>query len=91
MKRVLIMMAVAGAMVASGTTFAYDGTVCKEAGNCWQPKPGYPDKIAGSKYDPKHDATELSKQEATVKAMDARNAKRIANAKATGKFEFDVE
>ncbi len=91
MKRILTMMAVAGAMVASGAAFAYDGTKCKEAGNCWEAKPGYPEKIAGSKYDPKHDPVELNKQQQSIKAMDARNAKRIANAKATGKFEYEVE
>jgi methanol dehydrogenase (cytochrome c) subunit 2 len=28
---------------------AYDGTHCKAPGNCWEPKPGFPEKIAGSK------------------------------------------
>ncbi|CAG0997809.1 methanol dehydrogenase (cytochrome c) subunit 2 [Methylophilaceae bacterium] len=91
MKRILTMMAVAGAMVASGASLAYDGQKCKEAGNCWEAKPGYPEKIAGSKYDPKHDPVEVGKQQASIKAMDARNAKRIANAKATGKFVYDIE
>ena len=29
---------------------AYDGTNCRAPGECWEPKPGFPDKIAGSKY-----------------------------------------
>lgn len=91
MKRILTMVAIAGAMVASSAAFAYDGTNCKEAGNCWEAKPGFPDKIAGTKYDPKHDPVEIGKQEATIKAMDARNAKRVANAKSTGKFVYEVE
>ncbi|WP_137718716.1 methanol dehydrogenase [Methylobacillus flagellatus] len=91
MKSILTMVALAGAIMASGTALAYDGTKCKEAGNCWEAKPGYPEKIAGSKYDPKHDPVEIGKQQASIKAMDARNAKRIANAKATGKFEYDIE
>ncbi|MDP2248052.1 MAG: methanol dehydrogenase [Nitrosomonadales bacterium] len=91
MKSMLAIMAVAGAMITSGAAFAYDGTKCKEAGNCWEAKPGYPEKIAGSKYDPKHDPVEIGKQEASIKAMDARNAKRIANAKKTGKFSYEIE
>lgn len=91
MKRVLTMVAAAAVMAATGSAMAYDGQNCKEAGNCWEPKPGYPEKIAGSKYDPKHDQVELGKQQAAIKAMDERNAKRIANAKETGKFKFDVK
>ncbi|MES2579853.1 MULTISPECIES: methanol dehydrogenase [Methylotenera] len=91
MKAILTVLAVAGVMGVSGAAFAYDGGNCKEPGNCWEAKPGYPEKIAGSKYDPKHDPKEVGKQEASIKAMDARNAKRIANAKATGKFVFDLE
>lgn len=70
--------------------FAYDGTNCKAPGNCWEPKPGYPDKVAGSKYDPKHDPKELNKQSESIKGMEARNAQRIANFKKTGKFTYDV-
>lgn len=91
MKRVLTMAAVAAAMMSSGAALAYDGTNCKEPGNCWEAKPGFPAKIAGSKYDPKHDPVEVGKQEASIKAMDARNAKRIANAKATGKFVYELD
>ena len=36
------------------------------------------------------DPKEVGKQQATIQAMDARNAKRIANAKATGKFDYDA-
>ena len=81
-------MAIAGAMVASGAAFAYDGHNCKEQ-QYWEAKPGYPEKVAGSKYDPKHDPKEVGEQQASVQAMDARNAKRIANAKSTGKFDYD--
>lgn len=91
MKRVLTLLAAAGVLAASSVALAYDGQTCKEAGNCWEPKPGYPAKIEGSKYDPKHDPVEIGKQEAAIKAIDARNAKRIANAKATGTFVFDVK
>lgn len=91
MRRIISLLAVAGVLMTSNIAFAYDGQTCKEAGNCWEPKPGYPAKIAGSKYDPKHDPAEVSKQEAAIKAMDARNAKRLANAKATGNFVFDVK
>lgn len=70
---------------------AYDGTNCKAAGDCWEPKPGFPDKIAGSKYDPKHDPAELNKNEEAVKAMEQRNAQRLANARKTGSFKFDLE
>jgi len=75
----------------SASAFAYDGQNCKEAGNCWEPKPGFPEKIAGSKYDPKHDPVELSKQEKAIKAMDERNAKRVANLKETGTFKYNVK
>ena len=86
------------AFALAATTFglaaaahAYDGTNCKAPGNCWEPKPNYPEKIAGSKYDPKHDPAELNKNEEAVKAMEARNAKRLAEARKTGKFRYDLE
>ncbi len=69
---------------------AYDGTKCRAPGDCWEPKPGYPEKVAGSKYDPKHDANEINKQSESIKAMEARNAKRVEHLKKTGKFEYDV-
>ncbi len=91
MNQVMTLLATAGMLAMSGQALAYDGQNCKEAGNCWEAKPGYPEKIAGSKYDPKHDPVELNKQEEAIKAIDARNAKRIANAKSTGNFVFDVK
>ena len=89
------MFIVAAALTVGATglalpALAYDGTKCKAAGNCWEPKPGFPDKIAGSKYDPKHDAKELNKQADSIKQMEERNKKRVDNAKKTGKFEYDV-
>lgn len=91
MKRILTLLAITSAMLAAGSANAYDGQKFKEAGNAWEPKPGFPEKIAGSKYDPKHDPVEIGKQQAAIKAMDERNAKRIANAKATGTFTFNVK
>jgi methanol dehydrogenase (cytochrome c) subunit 2 len=79
-----------GFMFAAGGAFAYDGTKCKAPGNCWEPKPGFPDKVEGSKYDPKHDPKELAKQGASVQAMEERNKKRVENFKKTGKWEYDV-
>jgi len=69
---------------------AYDGTKCKAPGNCWEPKPGYPDQVAGSKYDPKHEPKELNKQSEFLAAMADRNAKRVAHFKKTGKWEYYV-
>jgi methanol dehydrogenase (cytochrome c) subunit 2 len=70
---------------------AYDGTKCKAPGNCWEPKPGFPDKIAGSKYDPKLDPKEVAKQDASEREMEARNAARVANFRKTGKFVYEIE
>lgn len=70
---------------------AYDGTNCKAPGNCWEPKPGYPETVAGSKYDPKHDANELNKQSQSIKEMEARNAKRVEHLNKTGEFVYDVD
>ncbi|GAB6046709.1 hypothetical protein JCM19379_05320 [Methyloparacoccus murrellii] len=70
---------------------AYDGTNCKAPGECWEPKPGFPDKIAGSQYDPKHDPAELNKQSQSIKAMEERNRKRHENVVKTGKFVYKVE
>jgi methanol dehydrogenase (cytochrome c) subunit 2 len=81
--------ALALAFMAAGAV-AYDGTKCKAPGNCWEPKPGYPEKVAGSKYDPKHDPKELAKQGDSIKAMEARNAKRSEHFKKTGKWVYDV-
>lgn len=78
------------ALVAAGSAFAYDGTNCKAPGNCWEPKPGFPNKVAGSKYDPKHDPNEIVKQSKSISEMEARNAKRTAHFKKTGRWEYDV-
>ena len=87
-------MTLAGAGVLSlalvGGASAYDGTNCKAPGNCWEPKPGYPDKVAGSKYDPKHNPTELNKQQESIKGMEQRNSQRVEYFKKTGQFVYDV-
>lgn len=86
-----------GYLVASLVLFsasfvhAYDGTNCRAAGNCWEPKPNYPANVAGSKYDPKHDPVEIAKQGNSIKEMEARNAKRVENQAKTGVFKFDVK
>ncbi|WP_319773779.1 methanol dehydrogenase [cytochrome c] subunit [Breoghania sp.] len=85
-------LALTGAMLLiAGSAFAYDGTNCKEPGNCWEPKPGYPEKVEGSKYDPQHDPAELSKQEEAIAAMEHRNAWRVYNMKKTGSFVYNVK
>ena len=76
---------------AVGPVTAYDGTNCTEPGVCWEAKPGYPDKIAGSKYDPRHDPNELAKQSESIKAMEERNAKRLAHARKTGHFIYEID
>jgi methanol dehydrogenase (cytochrome c) subunit 2 len=76
--------------IGAGAAGAYDGTKCKAAGNCWEAKPGYPDKVAGSKYDPKHNPAELAKQQAALDGQDARNKKRAEHFKKTGKWVYDV-
>ena len=79
------------ALAASPALAAYDGTHCKAPGNCWEPQPGYPDQLAGSKYDPHHDPAELAKQQTSEDEMAARNKLRVENFKKTGKFEYDVD
>lgn len=74
-----------------GMAQAYDGTKCKAPGNCWEPKPGFPETIAGTKYDPKHDPKELAKQSDSIKAMEERNRKRVEYFRSTGKFVYDVD
>ncbi|MDD2762145.1 MAG: methanol dehydrogenase [cytochrome c] subunit [Methylomonas sp.] len=91
MKRLVILSATLVVLGLTGTAKAYDGTKCKEAGNCWEPKPGYPAQVAGSKYDPKHDPNELNKQAQSILEMEARNAKRTEIMAKTGKFVYDVE
>lgn len=84
----------AGSLLVGLTTtvaMAYDGTKCVAPGNCWEPKPGFPEKIAGSKYDPKHNPKEVAKQSEAIAAMEERNKKRVENFKKTGKFVYEVE
>ena len=90
MKTTLIAAAIVALSGLAAPALAYDGTKCKAAGNCWEPKPGFPEKIAGSKYDPKHDPKELNKQADSIKQMEERNKKRVETFKKTGKFEYDV-
>ena len=89
--RVAVAAAIASVALAA-PALDYDGTYCKEPGVCWEPKPGYPAKneIKGSKYDPKHDPKEISKQSVSIQAMEERNKKRADNFAKTGKFEYDV-
>jgi len=91
MKKILLLSMAALAAGLSFSALAYDGTNCKEPGVCWEPKPGYPDKVAGSKYDPKHDVNELNKQAQSIKEMEARNEKRWRNFTKSGRFVYDVE
>ncbi|MGA0530961.1 methanol dehydrogenase [Hansschlegelia sp. KR7-227] len=85
-------LAAAFALGLAAPALAYDGTNCKEPGVCWEPKPGYPEKakLAGSKYDPKHDPKQVAKQGDSIKAMEERNKKRADNFAKTGKFQYDV-
>lgn len=91
MKSITLLAAGLALSLAASTSLAYDGTNCKAPGVCWEPKPGYPDKVAGSKYDPKHDPAELNKQSESIKAMEARNKLRAENYAKTGKFVYKVE
>ncbi|VDS08193.1 Methanol dehydrogenase [cytochrome c] subunit 2 precursor [Paracoccus haematequi] len=86
----LIAFGIAAAMSLAAPAFAYDGTNCRAPGNCWEPKPDYPERVEGSEYDPQHDPAELSKQGESLAAMDNRNAWRIWHAAQTGTFEYDV-
>ena len=90
MRTLITALAIGAGALLAVPALAYDGTKCKAAGDCWQPKPGFPEKIAGTKYDPKHDPKELNKQSDSIKQMEERNKKRIEAAKKTGKFEYDV-
>ncbi len=91
MKKLLAIISVLSAIVFSSHALAYDGTNCKEPGVCWEAKPGYPEQVAGSKYDPKHDPNELNKQSQSIKEMEARNEKRWQKLSETGKFVYEVE
>lgn len=87
--KILVVTGATALMLCSGmSAMAYDGTKCKEVGNCWEAKPGYPDKVKGSKFDPKHSKTELNKQASANAAMEMRNAKRSENFKKTGKWVY---
>ena len=90
MKLVIAATAAAVGLMLASPAFAYDGDHCKAPGNCWQPKPGFPEKIAGTKYDNKLDPKEVAKQGDSEREMEKRNAKRVANFKKTGKFVYDV-
>lgn len=79
------------ALFAATGALAYDGTNCRAPGNCWEPKPGYPEKVAGSKYDPKHNPKELSKQSQSIAAMEERNKQRVEYFQKTGRFVYDVK
>jgi methanol dehydrogenase (cytochrome c) subunit 2 len=80
-------------LAMSLSAVAYDGQHCKEPGVCWEPQPGYPEKIAGSKYDVKglEDPKEVAKQGNSERAMEERNRKRVDNFKKTGKFVYEVD
>jgi methanol dehydrogenase (cytochrome c) subunit 2 len=91
MKKMLLMNAGVVLAALSYSAIAYDGQNCKEPGVCWEPKPGYPEKVAGSKYDPKHDVNELNKQAQSVVEMEERNKKRQEHLAKTGKFVYDVD
>lgn len=88
-----VALALAAALCSAplGAALAYDGTKCKAPGNCWEPKPGFPDKVEGSKYDPKHDAKEVAKQQTSIQAMEERNKKRVAYFKKSGKWIYEVD
>ena len=68
------------AVLSLGASFgalAYDGQHCKEAGVCWEAQPGYPEKLAGSKYDVKglEEPNEVAKQGNSERAMEAAQCK----------------
>lgn len=86
----LLTLTTAALLALGAPALAYDGTNCRAPGNCWEPKPGYPEQVAGSQYDPQHDPAEISKQGEALEAMNRRNAWRIWNAGQTGAFEYDV-
>jgi methanol dehydrogenase (cytochrome c) subunit 2 len=88
--RWIIPLAAGVFVLAASSAGAYDGQNCKEPGICWEPKPGYPDKVEGSKYDPKHDPNEVAKQGNSIKEMEERNHKRVEYFKKTGTFIYDV-
>lgn len=82
---------IGAAILVSGVASAYTGQNCKAPGQCWEPKPGFPAQVAGSKYDPKHDPKEVAKQSNSITQMEARNKQRVDYFRKTGKFVYDVE
>lgn len=86
-----IILGIIASLSLAVPAFAYDGTNCKAPGNCWEPKPDYPEKVEGSEYDPQHDPAEISKQGESLAVMDNRNEWRIWNMEQTGEFKYDVK
>jgi len=81
----------AAVLLLSSTAGAYDGQNCSAPGVCWEAKPGFPANTVGSKYDPKHDPTEVAKQGNSITQMEARNKQRSDYFKKSGKFIYDVD
>lgn len=88
MKFKSLAVAASALMILSGGAVAYDGTKCSAPGDCWEAKPGFPEKIKGSKYDPKHSEKELNKQTTAIEAMEKRNAERVKQFKKTGNWVY---
>jgi methanol dehydrogenase (cytochrome c) subunit 2 len=88
---IILSGAVAALLLFSASAGANDGQTCTAPGVCWQPKPGFPANTVGSKYDPKHDPTEVAKQGNSITQMEARNKQRSDYFKKTGKFVYDVD
>lgn len=88
MKTLVLSSAAAMLFSIGAPSIAYDGTNCESDGNCWEAKPGFPEKVKGSKYDPKHSKSELEKQTTAMQAMEKRNAERVENFKKTGKWSY---
>jgi len=91
-KRGCVFLGVAvGMLLSSPWAMAYDGQKCSQPGVCWEAKPGFPQQVVGSKYDPKHDPKEIAKQGDSIKQMEARNKLRVDYFKKSGKFVYDVD
>lgn len=75
----------------TAVTMAYDGTNCRADGNCWEPKPGFPETIAGTEYDPQHDPEELRKQQESYAQMEDRNQRRAEHFRETGEWVYDID
>jgi methanol dehydrogenase (cytochrome c) subunit 2 len=92
----LVALVGGAAVLTLGTSLgalAYDGQHCQEAGVCWEAQPGYPEKLAGSKYDVRglEDPKEVAKQGNSERAMMDRNAKRVEYFKKSGKWVYDLD